>query len=84
MKVGKLQGKMRETRLRWLGHVARRDDDYVGRRVRQLDIGKRKRGRPKRRWKDCIKEDLELAGLKEEDALDRAKWRKAIRTGDPT
>lgn len=47
-------------------------------------VGRRKRGGPKRRWEDCIKEDMETAGVTEGEALDRAEWRKRIRTGDPS
>ena len=36
--------------------------------------GKRRRGRQKTRWKDSCKRDMESAGLKEEDVLDRTKW----------
>ena len=84
VKVGELVGKIRESRLRWFGHVERREDSYVGRRVQTLQTGRRRRGRPKRRWKDCISEDLRAAGVQPEDAQDRAKWRGEIRTGDPT
>lgn len=84
VKVGQVRGKLRETRLRWLGHVVRRDEEYVGKRMRKLAVGARKRGRPRRRWKDCIKEDLKAIERTEEDAKDRVKWRTVIRTGDPT
>ena len=40
-------------------------------------------GRPRIRWKECVKEDLEVAGLKEEDVRDRTRWDKAICTSDP-
>ncbi len=36
------------------------------------------------RWIDCVKEDMEMAGVKEENAGKRSTWRTAIRTGDPT
>ena len=84
VKVGELVGKIRESRLRWFGHVERREDSYLGRRVQTLQTGRRRRGCPKRRWKDCISEDLRAAGMQPEDAQDRAKWRVAIRTGNPT
>ena len=52
--------------------------------MRQLTVGNRRRERPRTRWKDCVKRDLEVMGLKEEDAMDWARRRRAIRTGDPT
>ena len=36
----------------------RRDDEYVSKRVRRMQMGKRKRGRPKIRWKDWVKKDM--------------------------
>ena len=40
--------------------------------------GKRRRGRQKTRWKDSCKRDMESMGLKEEDVLDRTKWKNYI------
>jgi hypothetical protein len=45
--------------------------------------GKRKRGRPKRRFMDVVKEDMKAIGVAEKDTLDRVKWRNRIRCGDP-
>ena len=43
--------KVRETRLRWFGHVQRGDSEYISRRTMRLDLpGRRSRGRPKRRF----------------------------------
>ena len=50
VKVERLGMKMREGRLRWYGHVMRRDREYAGRKMMEMELpGKRKRGRPKRR-----------------------------------
>ena len=43
--------------------------------------GKRKRGRPKRRFLDVVKEDMGEFGAKETDVEDRTVWRKMIRCG---
>ena len=45
--------------------------------------GKRKRGRPKRRFMDVVKEDMAEVEVTEEDTVDRRNWRKKIRCGDP-
>ena len=51
VKVERLGMKMREGRLRWYGHVMRRDQEYVGRKMMEMKLPrKRKRGRPKRRY----------------------------------
>ena len=82
--VTELEAKLREARLRWMGHVYRREDNYVVKRVERLVIGRKKRGRLKRRWRDNIREDLRVIDAQEEDAMNRASWRKKIRTGEPT
>ena len=59
VKVERLRMKVREGRLRWYGHVMRIDQEYVGRRVIEMELpGKRKRGRPKKRFLDVVKEDM--------------------------
>ena len=76
--------KLREARLRWFGHVMRRDNEEAVRMALETEIkGSRARGRPRRRWKDCITSDLEMKRLVEEDARDRRKWRTVIRAADP-
>ena len=72
VKVEQLEMKMMEDRLRWYGHVMRRDQEYLGRKMMEMDLpGKRKRGRPKRRFLDVVKEDMGEVGAKETDIEDR-------------
>ena len=71
---------MREGRLRWYGHVMRRDQEYVGRKMMEMDLPrKRKRGRPKRRFLNLMKEDMGEVGAKETDVKNKTVWRKMIR-----
>ena len=83
-KVERLEMKMREVRLRWYGHVMRRDQEYVGRRAIEMELPEnRRRGRPKRRFLDVVKKDMEEVGAKETDVEDRKVWRMMIRCGHP-
>ncbi|MCJ8739624.1 hypothetical protein PDJAM_G00049180 [Pangasius djambal] len=72
--VGRLGDKVREARLRWFGHVQRRESEYIGRRMLDME--------PKRRYMDVINEDMKLVGASVEDAEDRDRWRVMIRCGD--
>ena len=84
-KVGKISKKVQVSRLKRYGHVWRREDEYVGKRVMGMEVpGKRRRGRPKRRWLDSIRNDLSERELSREDGQDRAKWRRLIKTATQT
>ena len=48
--------KVREARLRWFGHVSRIDDGEAVKDIIGMEIGgSRRRGRPKRKWMDCVR-----------------------------
>ena len=84
-KVGEISNKVQESRLKWYGHVLRREEEYVGMRLMVMEVpGKRRRGRPKRRWLDSIRSDLSERELSGEEAQDRDQWRRLIRNIDPT
>jgi len=58
-KVKPVSRHMRKKKLEWYGHVQKRDSEENIRYVTELKImGKRKRGRPKRRWMDMIGDDM--------------------------
>ena len=71
--------------MRWAGHVARIEE---GRGVHKVLVGKpdgkRPLGRPRRRWDDNIKMDLEEVGRGCVDwmelAKDRDRWRALVST----
>ena len=74
----------RRSRLRWYGHVERREEEYVGKRVISMKLpGKRRRGRPKRRWSDNISEDMINIGAAKENAQDRDLWRRLSAAATP-
>ena len=84
IKVERLGIKMRKGRLRCYGHVMRRDQEYVGRKMMETEFpGKKKRGRTNRRFLDVVKKDMGLVGARETDVQNMAVWRKIIRCGYP-
>ena len=59
-KVGVISKKVQESRLKWYGHVLRREE-YADKRVMVMEVpGKRRRGRPKRRWLDNTRNDFSV------------------------
>ena len=65
VKVERLELKMREGRLRWYGHIMRRHQEYVRRKMMEMELpGKRKTGRPKKRFLDVVKKDIGDVGAR--------------------
>ena len=58
--VVKVEDMIIQSHLRWYGHVIRRDINSQIREVLELEmIGKRKNGRLRTSWEECVKKDLE-------------------------
>jgi len=71
---------LQQNRLRWYGHVLRKDDvDWVKKCMEYEVQGPRPRGRPKRTWREVVQEDCQARKMNKEDAMDRCKWRKMIK-----
>ena len=51
-----------------------------GKRMMEMAVPGR---RPRRRWMNLTREDLERVGAREGDEVDRVKWRILSRCGDP-
>ncbi|KAG7310779.1 hypothetical protein JYU34_003595 [Plutella xylostella] len=84
MKVAPIVEKMKSHRLSWFGHVMRREDDYVTKKVLEMrPEGRRKRGRPRKTWLDCVKENMRECGVNEDMTEDRVKWRDMTNKADP-
>ena len=67
-------------RVRWYGHVIRRENDNVLKKAMMMEVnGQRKRGRPKMTWKRQVEESVKKVGLKIEEAADRTRWREGVR-----
>ena len=70
--------------MRWFGHVQRRDRGHIGRRMLEMELpGRRPRGRPKRRFMDAVKKDMQVVRVRVEDTKNRSKWKSVIRCGNP-
>ena len=77
LKVESIAERCRKARLRWVGHVKRRDQDYLGRKTLEMvPPGRRKRGWPKQRWVDCFNRDMTATGTTKDKVHDRTGWRR--------
>ena len=84
VKVTEITKKLQERRLQWFGHVMRKEEESVCRRVMNMEVpGKRRRGRPRKRWKDTLNEDMRKKDVQVNDTQDRNRWRRLIRNSDP-
>ena len=53
--------------------MKRWNDDCVGRKVLKMMLpGERKRGRPKSRYLDVVKDDMQVVGAREEEMFARS------------
>ena len=49
-KVGEIFKKVQESRLKWYGHVLRRQEEYVGKIVIVMEVPGKRRRRQNRTW----------------------------------
>ena len=77
-----IKSLLRRRRLRWFGHVERKDDNDWVKRCMDFKIeGLRQKGRPKKTWMEVVCKDMKSLGLKKEDAQQREMWRARINVG---
>jgi Reverse transcriptase (RNA-dependent DNA polymerase)/Endonuclease/Exonuclease/phosphatase family len=70
---------VRRGRLRWLGHLERKDrSDWVS-ACRNFKVeGVNSRGRSRKTWDECVRNDMKFCDLRIDQAQDRAGWRRLI------
>ena len=65
---------VKRNRLRWLGHVLRKDDgDWMKKNMSYVVESVRGRGRPRMTWRHVVERDIRECGLKREDAQEHKK-----------
>jgi hypothetical protein len=70
---------VRKSRLRWYGHVMKRDEGVGIRSMLEYEVaGEIGRGRPRMGWKEQVEKDTVKAGLRRDDVQDRDAWRREI------
>lgn len=62
-------------RLNWYGHLQRMPENRIPKAIMNWQPeGRRKKGRPARKWDHCVRDSLQNFQLNPEDAMDRDKW----------
>jgi hypothetical protein len=69
-------------RLCWFGHVQRREENRISKRVLYMNLETRLSGRPRNRWQDEAREDGRIVGGEEwqKKACNTEEWKKLLRT----
>lgn len=86
-KMESIHAILLRSQLRWAGHVLRMDDSRLPKRLLygELTVGKRTLGRPKKRYKDTLKEALKKCDIPhttwEQRAQNRLEWRSLVKQG---
>ena len=80
-----IEEKMKETRLRWFGHVRKRPKYAHIRRVNEMEqlVKKRGRDRSKKILGDTLKFDMQCMCLNKDMTKDRNTWKSRIHVADP-
>lgn len=82
-----IEALIMRAQLRWVGHVVRMEDTRLPKMFffSELTFGTRNIGRPRKRFKDCLKASLMACGIPLSGwvafATDRGVWRQAVYKG---
>jgi len=69
-------------RISWLGHLERMEEDRMPKKILTQELeGTRRRGRPRKVWKEEVERDLHVPGVRiwRELVADRKKWKDIVR-----
>ena len=72
----------KRAKISWLGHLERMKEDRMPRKIFTQELEEtRKRGRPRKGWKEEVERDLQVLGVRRwrELVIDREKWKDIVR-----
>ena len=76
------QLSLKGERISWLGHLERMEEDRMPKNIFTEELeGMRRRGRPRKVWKEEAERDLQVMGVRRWRKLvaDRKKWKDIVR-----
>jgi hypothetical protein len=63
----------------------RTDESHITKRVMRMNVdGHPSRNLPKKRWMDCVKDDMRIKGVSMEMTCDRREWKMKTCCADLT
>jgi hypothetical protein len=68
-------------RISWLGHLEGMEEDRMPKKIFTQELeGTRRRGRPRKGWREEVEGDLQVLGVRSwrELVIDREKWRRIV------
>jgi hypothetical protein len=68
-------------RISWLGHLERMEEDRMPKKFLTQELeGTRRRGRPRKEWREEVERDPQVLGVRRwrELVIDKEKWRGII------
>uniref|UniRef100_A0A914X8P3 Reverse transcriptase domain-containing protein n=1 Tax=Plectus sambesii TaxID=2011161 RepID=A0A914X8P3_9BILA len=84
IEIAPIAEKLRESQLRWYGHILQADDRTIVKTGFTLEVpGARLKGRPKQRWTNTLHNDLKIASLRPNKALNHDLKHQRARRADP-
>jgi len=69
-------------RISWLGHLERMEEDRMPKKIFTEELeGTRRRGRPRKGWREEVEKDLQVLGVRRwrQLVIEREKWRGIVR-----
>jgi hypothetical protein len=73
---------IKEQRISWLSHLERMEEDRMPEKIFTQELeGTKRRGRPRKGWREEVERDLQVLGVRRgrELVTDRTKWRDIVR-----
>jgi len=73
---------IKRQRISWVGHLERMEEDRMPKKIFTQELeGTRRRGRPRKGWREEVERDLQVLGVRRWRGLvtDREKWRGVVR-----
>jgi hypothetical protein len=73
---------IKRQRISWLGHLERMEEERMPKKIFTQELeGTRRRGRPRKGWREEVERDLQVMGVRRwrELVIDRDKWRGIVR-----